>query len=288
MNEYGIGSPTMPVGAEPSEEIVVTATEGYPARNTAGLATAEEAAATEAAATEAAPVLKEGILIDKRTGRELYLDLETDEYKDALTGEVVPGYQGMYRGGPVQAFRNGGNKGETRDAGYDYANALRTLAQGASFGTADEAEGYVSSLFSGRPYEDERDERRRLIERYALANPNTALALEGVGMIGGSMLAPSLGATRMMASAPRLARIAASGVDDLAQGIAYTAGKSNKMRDIPRDIRKDALGNAAAFGVATGVEQGGRAAGRRVAGKVAGTDRGYQAALMLKRLLSKY
>jgi hypothetical protein len=215
---------------------------------------------------------------------------EDEEFITLSDGTRVrkPKPEGMAHGGTVQAFRNGGNKGETKDVGYDYANALRTLAQGASFGTADEAEGYVSSLFSGRPYKDERDERRRLIERYALANPNTALALEGVGMIGGSILAPSLGATRMVASAPRLARIGAAFGDDLAQGVAYTAGKANEMRDIPRDIRKDALGNAAAFGVATGVEQGGRAAGRRVAGKVAGTDRGYQAALMLKRLLSKY
>jgi hypothetical protein len=215
---------------------------------------------------------------------------EDEEFITLSDGTRVrkPKPEGMAHGGTVQAFRNGGNKGETKDVGYDYANALRTLAQGASFGTADEAEGYVSSLFSGRPYKDERDERRRLIERYALANPNTALALEGVGMIGGSILAPSLGATRAVASAPRLARIGAAFGDDLAQGVAYTAGKANEMRDIPRDIRKDALGNAAAFGVATGVEQGGRAAGRRVAGKVAGTDRGYQAALMLKRLLSKY
>jgi hypothetical protein len=107
-------------------------------------------------------------------------------------------------------------------------------------------------------------------------------------MIGGSILAPSLGATRMVASAPRLARIGAAFGDDLAQGIAYTAGKAKERGDIANDIRKDARGNVAAFGVATGVEQGGRAAGRRVAGKVAGTDRGYQAALMLKRLLSKY
>jgi hypothetical protein len=114
------------------------------------------------------------------------------------------------------------------------------------------------------------------------------MALEGAGMIGGSMLVPSLGAARMVASAPRLARIAASGVDDLAQGIAYTAGKAKERKDIANDIRKDALGNALAFVAATGVEQGGRAGGRYLAGKAASTDRGYQAALALKRLMSKY
>jgi hypothetical protein len=143
-------------------------------------------------------------------------------------------------------------------------------------------------LFSGRPYKTERDEIRRLQERYALDNPNTALALEGAGMLGSSLLMPSVAGMRAVANAPRLTRIGAAFGDDLAQGVAYTAGKAKERGDIANDIRKDARGNVAAFGVATGVEQGGRAAGRRVAGKVAGTDRGYQAALMLKRLLSKY
>ena len=213
-------------------------------------------------------------------------DPELGEYVVVDDATAAP-MRNMYRGGTVQAFRNGGNKGEKK-RGYDYGNAARTFGQGVTMGTADEVEGFVRSLFSGRPYKTERDEIRRLIERYALANPNTALALEGAGMIGGSILMPSLGATRAVASAPRLARIGAAFGDDLAQGVAYTAGKSKEMRDIPRDIRKDALGNAAAFVAATGAEHGGGAAGRRIAGKVASTDRGYQAALMLKRLLSKY
>ena len=194
---------------------------------------------------------------------------------------------GFNKGGSVQAFNKGGNKGEKK-RGYDYGNAARTFGQGLTFGTADEIEAFLRSNAGGRDYKTERDEIRRLQERYALANPNTALALEGAGMIGGSMLVPSLGATRALASAPRLARIGAAFGDDLAQGIAYTAGKAKERGDIANDIRKDARGNAAAFGVATGVEQGGRAAGRRVAGKIASTDRGYQAALALKRLMSKY
>ena len=142
MNEYGIGSPTMPVDAEPSEEIVVTATEGYPARNTAGLATAEEAAAAEAAAAEAAPVLKEGKLIDKRTGREIYLDPESNEYKDALTGEVVPGYQGMYRGGTVQAFRNGGQPKKQTSWYDDLTMAVSRRGNDLVALTADLADKY--------------------------------------------------------------------------------------------------------------------------------------------------
>jgi hypothetical protein len=193
----------------------------------------------------------------------------------------------MYRGGTVQAFRNGGNKGEKK-RGYDYGNAARTFGQGLTFGTADEAEGFVRSLFSGQPYKTERDEIRRLQERYALANPNTALALEGAGMIGGSMLAPSLGATRVVANAPRLARFAAGGVDDFAQGAAYGAGKAKERANIAGDIRKDALGNTLAYTAASGAGAGAKAGGRYLAGKAASTKPGYQAAMTLKRLLSKY
>jgi hypothetical protein len=84
--------------------IKVSASEGYP--------TQQAALADLSAQYEAAPAAKaaanEGVLIDKRTGREVYLDPESNEYKDALTGEVVRGYQGMYRGGTVQAFNKGG------------------------------------------------------------------------------------------------------------------------------------------------------------------------------------
>ena len=224
-------------------------------------------------------------------------DPELGEYVVVDDATAAP-MRNMYRGGSVQAFKNGGtvrafknggDKGTPKKAaGYDYGNAARTFGQGLTFGTADEAEGFVRSLLSGRPYKTERDEIRRLQERYALANPNTALALEGAGMIGGSMLVPSLGAARAVASAPRLTRIGAAFGDDLAQGVAYTAGKAKERKDIAGDIRKDALGNAAAFVAATGVEHGGGAAGRRVAGKVASTKPGYQAAMTLKRLMSKY
>jgi hypothetical protein len=214
---------------------------------------------------------------------------EDEEFIILSDGTKVrkPKPEGMAHGGTVQAFRNGGNKGETR-SGYDYGNAARTFGQGLTFGTADEIEAFLRSKAGGRDYKTERDEIRRLQERYALDNPNTALALEGAGMIGGSMLAPSLGATRALASAPRAARFVAGGLDDLAQGAAYGAGKAKERANIAGDIRKDALGNTLSYTAASGAGAGAKAAGRRVAGKVAGTERGYQAAMMLKRLLSKY
>jgi hypothetical protein len=98
----------MPVGAEPSEEIVVTAREGYPAQNMAGL---EAAAAAPVA--ETAPIPEEGVVMfgDKK----VKYDPATDTYLELTTGRRVKDLSelsmppsAMYRGGTVQAFRNGG------------------------------------------------------------------------------------------------------------------------------------------------------------------------------------
>ncbi|CAB4158893.1 hypothetical protein UFOVP714_40 [uncultured Caudovirales phage] len=281
----------MPEGRD--DPVVATRAERAAAEKAAA---AQAAAAQAEAAAETEEVPLKGTITDPRTGRQMVLRgdrffyVDTGEPADIDTSALLDSSdpaRGMCRGGTVRAFNKGGNKGEKK-RGYDYGNAARTFAQGVTAGTGDEIEGFARSLFSGRPYKTERDEIRRLQERYALANPNTAMALEGAGMIGSSLLMPSVAGMRAVANAPRLTRIAASGVDDLAQGIAYTAGKSKEMRDIPRDIRKDAAGNAIAFGVATGAEQSGRTGGRYLAGKAASTKPGYQAALTLKRLMSKY
>jgi hypothetical protein len=109
MNEYGIGTPTMPVGAEPSEDIVVTATEGYPAQNMAGL----EAAAVAPVAETAAVIPEKGTIMFEDKAVEY--DPETDTYVELKTGRRVKELAelrtppaAMYRGGTVQAFRNGG------------------------------------------------------------------------------------------------------------------------------------------------------------------------------------
>jgi hypothetical protein len=235
--------------------------------------------------TTAPTVPPEGIVTINGRNAQLGEDGMLYYVDDGSSAEGIS--MGMYRGGSVQAFKTGGNKGEKK-RGYDYGNAARTFGQGLTFGTADEAEGFVRSLLSGRSYKDERDEIRKLQERYALANPNTALALEGAGMIGGSMLVPSLGAARAVASAPRAVRFVAGGLDDLAQGAAYGAGKAKEWADIAGDIRKDALGNTLAYTAASGAGAGAKAGGRYLAGKAASTKPGYQAAMTLKRLMSKY
>jgi hypothetical protein len=94
--------------------IAVSATQGYPSQNTAGLAAVEEAAAPAAAAAE---VPLEGPTIDPATGRTIELRADglyyvkgTNELafpdRDPLLDRSNPA--AMYRGGTVQAFRNGG------------------------------------------------------------------------------------------------------------------------------------------------------------------------------------
>jgi hypothetical protein len=114
MNEYGIGTPTMPVDAEPSEEIVVTATEGYPKQGLADLANSYGIApAAVAAVPETAPIPEKGATMFGDKAVEY--DPETDTYVELATGRRVKDLSelsmppsAMYRGGTVQAFRNGG------------------------------------------------------------------------------------------------------------------------------------------------------------------------------------
>ena len=216
---------------------------------------------------------------------------------------VVP--VGMYRGGQVQKFGNGG---QPKSEGYDYGSAARTFGQGLTFGFGDEIEARLRTLASKDPnaYRKEVNRIRMMQERYGEANPKMAMALEGAGMIGGSMLAPSLGGARILASAPRAVRFLAHGADDLGQGALYAAGQARTMRDEPmrdkagrvlRDkagrpilgggvastIREEAPINAAFYLGASGAGAGGKYAVK----KAVGTNRGYQAALMAKRLLGK-
>jgi len=202
-------------------------------------------------------------------GRWLYAD-------DSTEADGVP--MGYAEGGSVQRLKRGGS------AGYDYGNAARTFGQGLTFGTADEIEAFMRAGLDRKAYERERNSIRLLQEQYAERNPKMAMALEGVGMVGGSMLAPSLGGARMLANAPRAMRFAAAGADELAQGAAYAAGQAKSMRDIPRAVRDDTLINAAFFGGTSGAAGAGKYAVR----KAVGTGRGYQTALAVKRLLGKH
>jgi len=139
-----VGAPVVPAGDVAAEEqITVTGTRN-PSQGIADLATQYEIPPVipQAEAAETAPALKEGVLIDKRTNREIYLDPESNEYKDALTGEVVPGYQGMYRGGTVQAFRNGGQPKKQTSWYDDLTMAVSRRGNDLVALTADLADKY--------------------------------------------------------------------------------------------------------------------------------------------------
>ena len=292
---YGVvGAANLIEQASQPEDVRVTAVSGYPqATAIEDLAARYQQSAPEAAPQ--APVVDDmsidainasptGVVIDKLTGREVTFDPDTGRRFYADTGEEYDSPElGMYRGGPVQAFKNGG---QPKSKGYDYANAARTFGQGLTFGFGDEIEARLRTLAAKDPnaYRNEVNRIRMLQERYGEANPKTAMALEGAGMIGGSMLAPSLGGARALASAPRAARFLAGAADDVGQGAVYAAGQARTMRDIPRTIREEAPINAAFYAGASGA--GG--AGKYAVKKAVGTKPGYQAALTAKRLLGKY
>lgn len=133
-------------------------------------------------------------------------------------------------------------------------SAVRGLAQGLSFGLADELSGALESTFTDKTYEQARDESRRNFDAAQKANPITY----NVGDIGGSVATafiPGLGALNAGKGA-RLAEVAGKAA---LQGGLTGLGKSDE--DSAAGIVKDTaigagLGGAlggAGYGVAKGV-----------------------------------
>lgn len=285
--QYADSVPSVPANVTPEDYVpeaqtTFVAPEAAPVAPTVALG---DMAAGQAAEPAALPA-DAGALIDKRTGREIYLDPESNEYKDALTGEVVQGYKGMYRGGSVQRFKNGGS------TGYDYGNAARTFGQGLTFGFGDEIEAKLRTLAAKDPnaYANEVKRIRLAQERYADANPMTAGGLEMAGMVGGAMLTPSLAALRVPGAigrvatrAPRLSRVVAGGVEDALQGAAYSAGKAKPEPKKPETSRMQAVRNDAAGNALTYMQMSGAGAlGKKGFQKAVATKPGYQAALAVR------
>ena len=84
---------------------------------------------------------------------------------------------------------------------------IRSVAQGLTFNTADEAEAALMSAFTGRPYSETVNEVRTKLKQYKEARPGEALAFE----LGGAAL-PVIASTMMsggagtVAATPYLAR----------------------------------------------------------------------------------
>jgi hypothetical protein len=281
-----VGAPVVPAGdAAAEEQITVTGTRN-PSQDISDLATQYEIPPVipQAEAAETAPALKEGVLIDKRTNREIYLDPESNEYKDALTGEVVPGYQGMYRGGRVQAFNKGGNKGKTVPVSYA-GNVGRSILEGLTFNNAGELEAAYRAYLRGQGnYRDLKTGIENDYSGFKAKNPGTALAanlggaivpgvvgafvpggqgvaLSTLGRVGRAMAEPVTVATRRLLpnAGVRLQR-ALPYLDEGLTGIVQSIGSANTMADAPRQIAEDApyniAGSLGVRGVNVGIKKG--------------------------------
>jgi hypothetical protein len=261
---YGaVGAANVIEQASQPEDVQVTAVSGYPQPTAIeDLAARYQQSAPEAAPQ--APVVDDmsidamnaspaGIVIDKVTGREVTFDPDTGRRFYADTGEEYDSPEiGMYRGGHVQKFGNGGQP--------SFADRARSAAKGATFATNDEIEGFVRSLLSGQTYTSERDKIRKQQAAYENNNPLESLAYE----MGGSMvpaLIPggqgvtaarlgSLGAraASLAAKAPRTAMAVRTAAPVAAGSVAYGAGSANEMRDIPRSVAEEALVGLGLYG----------------------------------------
>ena len=193
---------------------------------------------------------------------------------------------GMYRGGHVQAFGNGGS------VGYDYGNAARSLASGVMYGFNDETEAYLRSLLSKDPkaYEAALNRIRAGQQGYADANPLTAGGLEMLGMVGGAMLTPELAAlrvpgaiSRVAARAPRLSKFGVGLAEDALQGAAYSAGKAEPVRGKPETSRMQAVRNDTPQNALTYMEMSALGKlGKQGLKRGVSTKPGYQAALAVR------
>lgn len=164
---------------------------------------------------------------------------------------------GMYRGGHVQKFGNGGQP--------SFADRARSAAKGATFATNDEIEGFVRSLLSGQTYTSERDKIRKQQAAYENNNPLESLAYEMGGSLVPAFIPGGQGATaaRLGSLGARAASLASKGAGMnrtqkalairraapvVAGSVAYGAGSADSMRDIPRSVGDEALVGLGLYG----------------------------------------
>jgi len=117
----------------------------------------------------------------------------------------------------------------------------RTVAQGVSFGTADEGEAYARSLFENRPYDEILAEIRGGLKAYKEARPIESMAYE----IGGAAL-PALipgGQGSLAATAGRAALEGAAYAFGTGEG-----GLSERASRIPGGIVGGVAGGAVGYG----------------------------------------
>ena len=117
-----------------------------------------------------------------------------------------------------------------------FAGLGRSAAQGITFGTADEIEGFVRSLIGEETYKQERDKIRAGLEKFRSDFPVEAYGTEIAASI------PTMGG-----AAAGLTRLGVRGAMKQAGagGAAYGAGAAEEMEDVPVSA---ALGGALGVG----------------------------------------
>lgn len=257
---------------------------------------AAQAAAEKAATAETAPATKEvplkGTVTDPRTGRLMelrgnrlfYTDTNepADIDLDPLLSRSNPA--GMYRGGSVQAFKLGGNKGETKPASYA-GNVGRSILEGLTFNNAGELEAAARAyLLRQGKYRDLKTDVEKDYSGFKDKNPGTALAgelggaivpgvagaflpggqgatLSTIGRIGRAMAEPvSVATRRLLPNAGVRLQRALPYLDEGLTGIVQSIGSANTYADAPRQIAEDApyniAGSLGVRGVNVGIKKG--------------------------------
>lgn len=139
-------------------------------------------------------------------------------------------------------------------------SGARGLAQGATFGWADEIAGAVEGALTDKTYEQARDESRANFKKAKEANPNTYLA----GELGGSVATaavPGLGAANTL-----------RGALALGAGIGAASGAGNSEAESADGLAKDTLlglgvggaGAGVGYGVAKAVPWAAKTAGEKL------------------------
>lgn len=271
-----------------------------------------QAAATEAVAVEEVPL--QGTITDPRTGRQMELRgdrlfyVDTGEPADIDTSRLLDRSDpalGMYRGGTVRAFKNGGDKGEKANQSSYGANLLRQIGEGVSFGNAAETEALLRAGFLTPEYYALKKDLEDRRSNWAKQNPKAALAAD----VGGSLVPGVLGAfvpgpgwtatastgARIASALPRVARAldapaeavlrrfaprvsgglqqsglgrtAVTVADEVLNGALRSIGEAPSYSEIMKQVKDDLAKNAAMSLGARTATSGGRRVVKKIRGK---------------------
>lgn len=137
---------------------------------------------------------------------------------------------------------------------------LRTVAQGATFGFADEIEAFIRSGFSDSTYDEVRDELRAKVTAYKKANPAESLSYELAGA-----LVPSIAAMATGFGAPagmsNLANLGRSAKILAGESVASAVGYSDKDLTSAQGGMQAAVDTGKGFGFGAIAELGMRGTG---------------------------